>query len=218
MNPSPDDVAAALAVADWRRRVHDLYRAVREAPDPGEAHAHWVQRRDELFATHPATPLLAEHREGFDGLAVADYDPRYRFEARIEPADDGPAAFTATTGTDGEVPYERLGRVHLPTPDGEVALDVWRLASYGGGLFVPVRDATCGHSTYGGGRYVLDTVKGADLGPGEAAGTAVVDLNFAFNPSCAYDPMWACPLAPPGNTTAVPLPVGEQHRGPWVLA
>lgn len=218
MSTSPDAVATALAVADWRRRVHDLYRAVREARDPAEAHAHWVRGRDELFATHPATPLLTEHRTAYQGLVVAPYDPAYRFEAPIEPADDGPDAFSATTGTDGEVPYERIGRVRLDAPDGEVALDVWRLASYGGGLFVPVRDATCGHSAYGGGRYVLDTVKGADLGTDPTGEALVVDLNFAFNPSCAYDPMWACPLAPAGNTTAVPLPVGEQHRGPWVLA
>lgn len=218
MTTTPDAVPIALAVADWRRRVHDLYRQVRDADDPARAHSGWVRGRDELFATHPATPLRAEHHAAFEGLAVAAYDPRYRFEVPIEAADDGPDAFTATTGTDGEVPYERLGRVRLAAPDGEVSLDVWRLASYGGGLFVPVRDATCGRSAYGGGRYVLDTVKGADLGPGEVVDTVVIDLNFAFNPSCAYDPMWACPLAPPGNTTAVPLPVGEQHRGPWMLA
>ncbi len=208
-------VATALAVADWRRRVHGLYREVRAASDPAEAHTWWVRGRDELFATHPASPLLPQYREAFDGLPVAAYDARYRFEVPIEPANDGPDAFTATTGTDGEVPYERLGRVRLDAPDGEVTLDVWRLASYGGGLFVPLRDATCGRSAYGGGRYVLDTVKGADLGTGASEGSVVIDLNFAFNPSCAYDAMWACPLAPPGNTTAVPLPVGEQHRGPW---
>ncbi|MGN6301856.1 MAG: DUF1684 domain-containing protein, partial [Angustibacter sp.] len=208
MSTSPDPVVTALAVADWRRRVHDLYRAVRQTADPAEGHARWVSGRDELFASHPATPLLPEHRERFRGLVVRDYDPRYRFEVPIERADDGADAFTATTGTDGEVPYERLGRVHLQAPDGEVPLDVWRLASYGGGLFVPVRDATCGGTAYGGGRYVLDTVKGADLGPGSAAGTLVVDLNFAFNPSCAYDPMWACP----------PGPAREHERGdpnPW---
>jgi uncharacterized protein len=211
------DAAPALAVTDWRRRVHDLYRRVRarSADDPAAAHADWVLGRDELFARHPASPLLAEHRASFDGLSYAAYDPRYRFEATIEPADGGPDRFEASTGTDGDVPYCRIGCVRLPAPDGEVRLDVWRLASYGGGLFVPVRDATCGHDTYGGGRYLLDTVKGADLGPGDGPGTVVIDLNFAYEPSCSYDPAWACPLPPAGNTTAVPLPVGERHRGPW---
>jgi uncharacterized protein (DUF1684 family) len=82
------------------------------------------------------------------------------------------------------------------------------LASYGGGLFVPVKDATAGHETYGAGRYLLDTVKGADLGS-TPSGALVVDLNFAYNPSCAYDPAWVCPLAPPGNTLAVPVRAGE---------
>ncbi len=216
----PPDVAAALAVTDWRRRVHEVYRQVRAAAttDPAQAHRLWVEARDQLFADHPASPLLAEHRREFTGLAVTPYDPRYRFEVAVEAADGGPDAFVASTGTDGEVPYARLGRVRLAAPDGEVSLDLWRLGSYGGGLFLPVRDATCGRAAYGGGRYVLDTVKGADLGPGRREGRLVVDLNFAYNPSCAYDPAWACPLAQAGNTTAVPLPVGEQHRGPWVLS
>ena len=72
---------------------------------------------------------------------------------------------------------------------------------------VPVKDAGAGPRTYGGGRYLLDTVKGADLGG--APGALVLDLNFAYNPSCAYDPAWACPLAPPGNVLDVEVPVGE---------
>jgi uncharacterized protein (DUF1684 family) len=214
--PDPD-VATTLDVLDWRRRTHDLYRAVRDADDPATGHELWRQGRDDLFARHPASPLPPEHRAGFAGLAVAPYDDAYRLEAPIELADQGPDAFEATTGTDGVVPFRRLGRVRLTVPGGEVALDVWRLASYAGGLFLPLRDGTSGRASYGGGRYLLDTVKGADLGPGRVQGTVVVDLNFAYNPSCAYEPSWACPLAPPGNRTAVPLPVGEQHRGPWAV-
>jgi uncharacterized protein (DUF1684 family) len=100
-------------------------------------------------------------------------------------------------------------------------LDVWWLDSYGGGVFVPVKDALAGTETYGGGRYLLDTVKGADLGgdidPATGRGVLVVDLNFSYNPSCAYDPAWACPLAPAGNTLAVPVRAGELYplaRGP----
>ncbi len=217
-SPAPD-VAASLDVVDWRRRTHALYAAVREAAhsDPAAAHERWRLGRDALFAHHPATPLSPEHRATFTGLDVAPYDPAYRFEVSVEPPEGTPGAFVAPTGTDGEVPYEQIGRVRLAAPDGEAVLDVWRLASYGGGIFLPVRDATAGRESYGGGRYVLDTVKGADLGSGTAPHSVVVDLNFAYNPSCAYDPHWACPLPPLGNTTAVPLPVGERHRGPWVL-
>jgi uncharacterized protein (DUF1684 family) len=121
------------------------------------------------------------------------------------------ARLEVATGTDGIVPFERLGRVEVP---GAGRLDVWRLASYGGGVFLPVRDALgrVPGGTYGGGRYVLDTVKGADLGPGDRPGELVIDFNFAYNPSCAYDPRWACPLAPPGNVLTVEVPVGERYR------
>jgi uncharacterized protein (DUF1684 family) len=194
----------AYDVVDWRRRVFALYAAVRADPDPSAAHATWRRGRDDLFAAHPASPLLPEQRAGFRGLAVADYDPAWRFEAEVRPAD--PTPWHVQTGTDGVVPFERLGVVTLP---GVGELDVWRLTTYGGGVFLPFRDAGCGRpgGGYGGGRYVLDTVKGADLG-GDL-GRLTVDLNFAYAPSCAYDPAWACPLAPAGNRLDVVVPVGE---------
>ena len=97
------------------------------------------------------------------------------------------------------------------------SLDVWRLTTYGGGIFVPVKDGLRGApgGTYGGGRYLLDTIKGADLGIDPRANTLVIDLNFAYNPSCAYDPAWACPLAPLTNTVTVPIPVGERYEGQY---
>ncbi len=191
-------------VADWRRQVFALYAAVRASPDPAAGHELWRRERDRLFAEHPASPLLPEQRAGFAGLRVAAYDPAWRFEVEVRSAD--PEPWLVETGTDGVVPFERLGTVSLP---GVGDLDVWRLTSYGGGLFVPLRDAGCGRpgGAYGGGRYLLDTVKGADLG-GDG-GRLVLDLNFAYAPSCAYDPAWACPLAPAGNRVDVVVPVGE---------
>lgn len=192
-------------VLDWRRKVRDLYADVRASPRPHDAHARWVAGRDRLFAEHPASPLLPAERARFAGLPVAPYHPGYRFEMRVRPADA--AHLDVPTGTDGVVPFDRVGAVELP---GIGTLDLWWLGTYGGGLFLPLRDGLGGApgGTFGGGRYVLDTVKGADLGgDGELL---VVDLNFAYNPSCAYDPAWACPLAPPGDTVAVDVPVGER--------
>lgn len=184
-----------------------LYAAVRAEDDPREAHALWRAGRDELMARHAASPLLPADRATFAELPVAPYDPAWRFELTVRTAD--PARFEFASGTDGLVAFERVGAVDLP---GAGALDVWRLTSYGGGLFLPVRDALAGRpgGTYGGGRYVLDTVKGADLGSDAALTTLVVDVNFAYNPSCAYDPAWACPLAPTGNVLPVEIPVGER--------
>ncbi len=204
----------ALQLLDWRQRTHELYRAVRGHGEPAVAHALWREGRDQLLGSHPTSPLAAAHRADFAGLSVADYDPAYRFEAVLQDAE--PQALDVETGTDGTVSFERVAVVVLPLPDAEVSLDVWRLRSYGGGLFVPLRDGSSGAVTYGGGRYLVDTVKGANLGGSPAGGMLVIDLNFAYNPSCAYDPAWACPLAPAGNTTDVVVPVGEQHTGPWV--
>jgi uncharacterized protein (DUF1684 family) len=202
----------ALEVADWRRRVFALYSEVRAASDPATGHDLWRRGRDDLFSTHPATPLLPQDRGGFAGLPVSPYDPDWRFEVPITPA--APRHLEVETGTDGVVPFELLGTADLP---GIGTLDVWRLASYGGGIFLPVKDALHGRhgGTYGGGRYLLDTIKGADLGPGTTPESLVLDFNFAYNPSCAYDPLWACPLAQPGNTTTVEIPVGERYFGSY---
>lgn len=205
-------IQSAIDVADWRRRVFAVYELVRELSEdePAAAHAAWVIERDALFATHPATPLLPADHAVFSGLPVPPYDPAWRFELPVDDAD--PASLDVETGTDGVVPFERVGVINVPDIG---TLDVWRLRSYGGGLFVPVKDAAAGRpdGTYGGGRYLLDTIKGADLGAGSRPGTIVLDFNFAYNPSCAYDPAWACPLAPAGNTVRVDIPVGERYPG-----
>lgn len=204
----------ALAVADWRRRVTQIYADVRERAvgDPPAAHAEWVAQRDELFATHPASPLHPAAKAVFTGLRVADYDPAFRFEARVRAT--LPQRLEVATGTDGLVPFDRVGRVEM---DGLGTLSVWALRSYGGGIFLPVKDTTSGLLTYGGGRYVLDTVKGSDLGRAVDGGL-IIDLNFAYNPSCAYDPAWACPLPTRGNVLSVGVPVGELAPDPALVA
>jgi uncharacterized protein len=197
----------SLSLLDWRRRVHDLYADVRASAEPAAAHEAWRLGRDELLASHPDSPVQPDQRATFTGVPVAPYDPALRFEAVVEAAD--PHRFEVPTATDGLVPFDRIGVVRL---DGLGSLDVWWLGSYGGGVFLPVKDALAGRETYGGGRYLLDTVKGADLGGDVRDGVLIVDLNFAYNPSCAYSPRWTCPLAPTGNTVAAALPVGELTR------
>jgi uncharacterized protein len=193
----------SLTLLDWRRRVARLYAEVRSEPDPAAAHDHWRKTRDDLLRTHPDSPVPRQSRTDYPGAPVAAYDPRLRFDVTVDT--DVPAKhIEVATGSDGVVPFDRIGRAHLP---GGGDLDVWWLGSYGGGVFVPVKDATAGTATYGGGRYLIDTVKGADLGGDE--GRLILDFNFAYNPSCAYDPEWACPLPPPGNIVARSLLAGE---------
>jgi uncharacterized protein len=193
----------SLTLLDWRRRIGRLYAEIRAEPDPAAAHEHWRRTRDDLLRTHPDSPIPAAQRVAYPGAPVAPYDPALRFDVVLDT--DVPAThLEVVTGTDGTVRFDRIGRAHLP---GGGDLDVWWLAGYGGGVFVPVKDATAGRSSYGGGRYLLDTAKGADLGGDD--GRLILDFNFAYNPSCAYDPAWACPLAPPCNTLARPLLAGE---------
>ena len=203
----------ALQVADWRRRIFGLYAGVRQLSvrDPAAGHELWRSGRDELFAGHPSSPLLPDDRSAFTGLPIAGYDPDWRFEVEVHRKEEH-LRISVETSTDGVVPFELVGTVRLPYVG---SLDVWRLASYAGGLFLPLRDGLAGKpgGTYGGGRYLLDTVKGADLGPGADDDTLILDFNFAYNPSCAFDPMWSCPLPQAGNIVSVDVPVGELYHG-----
>jgi uncharacterized protein (DUF1684 family) len=192
-----------LSLLGWRRVVAEIYASVRSSRDPRTGHDLWRAGRDELFATHPDSPLPPETRGQFQGLPVVPYDGSLRWELELD-TEVEPSHINVATGSDGVVPFDRIGVVHLPAVGD---LDVWWLASYGGGVFVPFRDATAGVETYGGGRYLIDTIKGADLGGSDQ--TLIIDLNFAYNPSCAYDEAWACPLAPAGNVLTVPVHAGE---------
>lgn len=203
---SASEVVPAWVVLDWRRRTTALYAEVRAGMNPAEAHQLWVHGRDHMLREHPASPVPADTRHQYPGADVADYDPAYRFVVPVDTNVPG-LERQVMTGTDGVVTFRQIGRIHLPQVG---SLDVWWLLSYGGGLFVPIRDATSGRTSYGGGRYLIDTIKGADLGGG--SDHLVADLNFAYQPSCAYDPAWACPLPSSENTIATEVPVGERYR------
>jgi hypothetical protein len=196
-----------LTLLDWKRRVFALYAEVRAEHDPERGWRHWREVRDELYRAHPQSPLQAERRAGFDGLPYFDYDPTLRVLGAVEPAERE----RREIATSGEDPYAftRFARARFELAGAPQTLDLFWLEGYGGGLFLSFADATSGTETYGACRYLFDTVKGADLG--ERDGRLVLDFNFAYNPSCAYDPRWVCPLAPPGNRLAVPVRAGERY-------
>ena len=198
--------ADTLALLDWKRRVFALYEAVRMMP-PEEGWKLWRETRDELFRSHPQSPLPAESRAGFEGLEYWRYDPGARVLAELEDVEAPPQPIE-TSGVEPML-FRPFARAWFELRGERLSLEVHWLTGYGGGVFLPVRDATSGKESYGGGRYVLDTVKGADLG--EQDGRLVLDFNFAYNPSCAYDPGWVCPLAPPANRLAVAVEAGELY-------
>ncbi|HZT94112.1 MAG TPA: DUF1684 domain-containing protein [Gaiellaceae bacterium] len=199
-------VAGTLDLLDWKRRVFALYAAVRALP-PESGWELWRDTRDELFRSHPQSPLPAERRASFQGLEYWPYDPRARVLADLEDV-EAPDQPVATSGTE-PILFRPFARASFELRGERLSLEVAWLAAYGGGAFLSFRDATSGHESYGGGRYLLDTVKGAELGEDE--GRLVLDFNFAYNPSCSYDPGWVCPLAPPANRLPVAVEAGERH-------
>lgn len=207
---APADARDRLELLDWKRRVFGLYAGVRGNTDPRAAWDRWCGERDHLFRDHPQSPLPAGDREAFAGLGYFDHDPAARVLAEVEPAT--PERYEIGTSTGGSYTFTRVALARFAYAGAERSLELYWLEGYGGGLFVPFRDATAGTETYGAGRYLLDTVKGADLGT--EGGRLVLDFNFAYNPSCAYDPRWSCPLAPPPNRLDVPIRAGELAPGP----
>jgi uncharacterized protein len=198
--------ADTLALLDWKRRVFALYDDVR-AMEPDTGWQLWRETRDDLFRSHPQSPLTADRRASFDGLEYWPYDPEARVLAEVEDIEAPPQPI-ATSGTE-PILFTPFARASFELGGERLALEVSWLTGYGGGAFLCFRDATSGAESYGGGRYLLDTVKGADLG--ERDGRLVLDFNFAYNPSCCYDPGWVCPLAPPANRLPVAVEAGERY-------
>ena len=241
--PAAGDAAETLRLADWRRRVADLYAEVRRlAPtDHAAALELWRSTRERLFREHPQSPVPAAKRNDFTARHFP-IDPEMRFEVTVDtdaPAERPAGALIAATplnfGTEddaaarsgglalatpiatdlpvsagGTMAMRRLGHVEIPFLEGARRLGVFWMSGYAGGLFIPFRDATNGSETYGAGRYLLDAAKSADLGGDSARGSLILDFNFAFHPSCAFDPKWACPLAPPENRLDLPIRAGER--------
>ena len=194
-------------LADYRRRVAQMYATVRESrDDPGETCRRLRATRDALFRTHTQSALDPQAQARFAGLRYFGYDPAFRFALPVN-RDVEPQTLEMDLQDDGLVRLRRFGRVHFSIAGQAVSLSLYWIMGYGGGIFLPFRDATNNHETYGGGRYVLDTIKGADMG--QADGKIVVDFNYAYNPSCAYDSRWVCPLAPEENRLPVRIAAGE---------
>ncbi len=202
-----DTSGSLLELWDYRRRVADMYQRVRVSSDPREAWNRWRAERDQLFRTHPQSPYPPRDRGTRVDLAFFDYDPAWRLEAQVAPVEGG-VVDVAHSG-DGSTRFVPFGRVELEAPGGDITLTLLWLEGYGGGVFLPFRDGTSADTTYGGGRYLLDTAKGADLG-WSGDGRVILDFNFSYHPSCVHDPRWSCPLAPPANRLHIAILAGER--------
>ena len=158
------------------------------------------QAKDQHFREDPESPLLPEQRARFDGLAYYDENETLALEITPEPFEQQEQVDMQTST--GEVaPYVRWARVHFETDDGPAALTVYRDAG-SGALFLPFVDANAGSETYGAGRY-LEIEELDD-------GRLQLDFNYAYNPYCAYNARWSCPIPPAENRLQVPIRAGER--------
>jgi uncharacterized protein len=209
---SPTDYQELL---DYRRSVSRIYAGARgetagSPPDQAARSQRFRRERDALLKNHPQSPLSQTDRKLFSGLRYFDYDPSLRFSLAVE-RDVEPGTLEITLQDDGPLRLQRFGKVRFGIGDEELALTLFWISGYGGGVLLPFKDGTSGQETYGGGRYLLDTIKHADLGSDK--GRLIIDFNYAYNPSCAYDPRWHCPLAPPENSLPTRIAAGEKSYG-----
>jgi uncharacterized protein (DUF1684 family) len=209
-----------LDLYDYRCRVASLYRTRNQATlageDPALIQQHFLAGRNQLFAQHPQSALDEEQRRSFNGLHYFRYQPAFCFEVAID-TDVPYTQLNVTMNASETMTMTTVGQVHFRVDNEPVTLSIYWLAIYGGGLFLPFRDATCPQESYGGGRYLFDTIKGSDfLSRVSADGSTriVLDFNYAYNPSCAYNVRWVCPLAPPENRLAVAIRAGEMNYAP----
>ena len=202
-----------LALVDWRRRIAELYATLRADRRAGALRAvAFRSARDRLFGSHPSSAIPEGERRNFHGLAYFRHDPRLELRARFEPDPDAPDLHAPRSGDASQISLVRIGWVRFSVHGTPCRLSVFWLNEYSGGIFIPFRDATSGTQTYGGGRYLWDSAKGADLG--SVDDELNLDFNYAYHPSCTYDPIWTCPLAPQENWLSVPIEAGERLPEP----
>lgn len=193
---------------EWRQKIANLYCEVRSRPDVVAAWQLWRDTRSILFRTHPQSPIEPADREAFEGPTTFSYDPALRLTVQLAPTKL--ERITVATGADGDVSMQTFARTRGLEARLGGELTLYWIEGYGGGVFLPFADATSGAETYGGGRYLLDTIKGADLGTVRPDGTLLLDFNFSYFPSCAYSSRYVCPLAPSGNRLKGAVRAGER--------
>ena len=160
-----------------------------------------------LYREHPMSPVPEDQRPSWHDIPMFDYDPELRFEVETVALDGTPE--TVPVGDDGTLVRAPVARTVGLEEDLGAELTLWWIGGYGGGLFLPFTDGTSGNETYGGGRYLLDAIKGADLGLSHS-GRLLLDFNFAYTPSCALNPAYICPLSPPENRLSADVRAGER--------
>jgi uncharacterized protein (DUF1684 family) len=185
-----------------------MYAQVRQSKEPITGWQGFFATRNHLFKNHAQSPLTAEQRCSFNQLLYYPYDSSLRVIGKVDyRVTQG--VITIELAGNGLLHLRRIAAVHFELSGQSAQLSLFWVQGYGGGLFLPFTDQTNRTETFGGGRYLYDTIKGVDLGVDEHE--ILLDFNFAYNPSCAYNDRWVCPLAPQENDLNLAILAGEKR-------
>lgn len=154
--------------------------------------------KDEFYARHPQSPLTPDQRRSFKGLAYFPENDALRLEVKVERFEDQQSVMMQTS-TGGVQEYVRYGRFQFQTEGQPAELTIYQS---GYGYFLPFADSLAGKETYPAGRYLEPEPL-----PGDRF---LVDFNLAYNPNCAYNEMWSCPITPAENRLKAPIRAGEK--------
>lgn len=154
--------------------------------------------KDDFFRTNAYSPLTPEQQRDFAGLRYFPENPGLRLKVPAERFDT-PETIRMQTSTGDVQAYERFARFRFTVDGQQAVLTIYRNEN---GYFLPFVDSLAGKETYGAGRY-LEPEEQPD-------GTFVVDFNLAYNPYCAYNENWSCPITPAENRVKVPIRAGER--------
>ncbi len=164
--------------------------------------AEFRQAKNNFFKTHPQSPLLPEQKKDFHGLNYFPENPALRFALPLERYPE-PARIVMPTSTGAEQVYRQIGQVKFIIGDAAAALQVYEADNGAGTYFIPFVDATAPGESYGGGRYLEAAEPHRD--------ELILDFNLAYNPYCAYNDKWSCPLPPPVNRLKMRIEAGEKN-------
>jgi uncharacterized protein (DUF1684 family) len=156
--------------------------------------------RDQFMGHDHQSPLADEQRRSFTGLTYFDEAPGLRLVLDVRKA-GGQEVVEMQTSTGDAASYVRWGKVEFEVGGETAELTLYR-DPHGHDYFLPFADATSGNETYGAGRYL----EVQELGDSRV----VLDFNYAYNPYCAYNEHWSCPLTPSENRLHVPIRAGEK--------
>lgn len=208
-----------LSLINWRREIFSIYDEVRSEEDGIVAWNKWKDKREKLFKFHPESPTFDPKKQsGFNDVPVLySYNQKFSLFSKFELISNSEIIQLNTDENSITRLKPFIKTTNLRDFLG-IELTIFKIEGYGGGLFLPFTDIGCksGGAHYEGGRYLIDTVKGADLGELKTDELRL-DFNFSYNPSCSYNSKWTCPILKNFNRISILVDAGEKKPKSFLM-